>query len=158
MGNYDLNSSSQILSANQTRKNLPVWNIPLFKPIGFLGLHCLIHKALHTLEIALINSVCLVPSKLVLLPFPLLLFLPLWVTEVSLLVLSPVLLLLVFNQLQRLVASLYYLWFTIFSYIMCSFLSWFMYFFHQPLSSCSALSSIFLNMNTSKDMNPATIY
>lgn len=129
MGNYDLNSSSWILSARQTRKNLPVWNTSLFKPIGFLGLHCLIHKVLHPLEIALINSVCLVPSKLVLLPFPLLLFFPSCVTKLSLLVLSSVLLFLVFSHLQRPVASLYCLWFTVFSYSMCSFHMLFRYLF-----------------------------
>lgn len=134
MGNYDLNSSSWILSASQTRKNLPVWNIPLFKPIGFLGLHCLIHKALHPLEIALINSVCLVPNKLILLPFPLFLFFPSWITELSLFVLSSVLLFLVSNQLQWLFANLYCLWFAIFSYIICSFLTWFMHFFLSPAS------------------------
>lgn len=134
MGNYDLNSSRWILSASQTRENLPVWNIPLFKPIGFPGLHCFIHKALHPLEIPLINSVCLVPNKMVLLPFPLLLFFPSCVTELSLLVLSSVLLFLVFNQLQRFVLSLYCLWFTTLSYIMCSFLIWFMYLFLSPAS------------------------
>lgn len=156
MGNYDLNSSSWILSASQTRKNLPVWNIPFFKPIGFLGLHCLIHKALHPLEIALINSVCLVPNKLVLLPFPLPLFFPSWITELSLLVLSSVLLFLVFNQPQRLFANSDSPYFHISCVVSSPDLC--IIFFHQPLLSSSALSSIFLSMDTSKDMNPATTH